>query len=302
MENQFLVVKNGSVKSIEIDLGGKKQILNGFKYRMQGHKFVIPDAASEKLYEAFGGFDLDDKVLSDMHFIKDSSGARRLASFVWRQPTGPQEYAIMFPHLDHDSVSRLLGAETEFAERFQSLAGAASDLISLDRLKRIPTAKVGITASELELLNREEKIVKYLALMSRGNRAAAMQYVQGKGFEDYGTQTFFDDVERAIFRVMDIGNLDESGKATMGLEFADSSRRIDAGRILRYMGGSEEVLSEVDELGRRIITDNRIIRLPKLSDKILEKTLTGELRNITNPNRKRIRRNDCNKSSFCGTI
>jgi len=184
--------------------------IQGYNYRLAGHKQIVPSEAAEKLYQSFGGFDLDDKVISDLHFIRDSSGARRLASFVWRQPTGPQEFAIMFPRLDEGTLTRLLGSDTDFAERFQVLARTASDLVSEHKLHRIPTAKVGITAMELDKLTREEKIIKYVSLMATGNRNQAKKYVEGMA--DFNKQSFFDDVEKAIFTITDIGQTDELRK------------------------------------------------------------------------------------------
>lgn len=261
--------KFGSTRSISLEDGRE---LNLFRYRLKNHKFIVPDAASEKLYQAFGGFDLDDKVISDLHFIRDSSGARRLASFVWRQPTGPQEFALMFPHLDEDTLSRLLGAETQFAERFQALSGAASDLISEQRFGRIPTSKIGVTARELDSLNREEKIIKYVSLMANGNKKAAKKYVEG--LDNYGTQSFFDEVEKAIFTITDIGQFDDA-RNIMGLELGDASRRIDAGQILSRIGGGAEVLR--DKAGN--IEDYRLISMMRMNDRVVNKALSGKLRN-----------------------
>jgi len=196
-----------AMKNIMLEDGTKIQ---GYNYRLAGHKQIVPNEAAERLYQAFGGFDLDDKVISDLHFIRDSSGARRLASFVWRQPTGPQEVALMLPKLDEGTLTRLLGSDTDFAERFQVLAGAASDLVSEHKLHRIPTAKVGITAMELDKLTREEKIIKYVSLMATGNRNQAKRYVEGMA--DFNKQSFFDDVEKAIFTITDIGQTDELRK------------------------------------------------------------------------------------------
>jgi hypothetical protein len=231
-------------------------VLEAFKYRLMDHKHIVPTAAAEKLYQAFGGFDLDDKVISDLHFIRDSSGARRLASFVWRQPTGPQEFALMFPHLDEDTLTRLLGSETQFAERFQALSSAASDLVSEARLGRYPTAKINITAGELDKLTRQEKIIKYVSLVANGNRKQARRYVEGLG--DYNTQSFFDDVEKAIFTIDDLGRTNELG--TM-------------------LGISDDVFRSRRSalLGSNFFGENATI--PELNNIILNSARQGEFRN-----------------------
>lgn len=250
--------------------------LNLFQFRLRDHKFIVPDAAAEKLYQAFGGFDLDDKVISDLHFIRDSSGARRLASFVWRQPTGPQEFALMFPHLDEGTLSRLLGSETQFAQRFQALASASSDLISEHVNKRIPNAKIGITAGELDQLTREEKIIKYVSLMANGNRSQAKKYVEG--LDNYNSQGFFDEVERAIFKIIDIGQMDESNKQLMGLRLSERGEEIGLANILSRMGGGSEILR--DETGQ--IIDDRLVNMPRLAQRIIQKAMSGRLGAVIN--------------------
>lgn len=248
-------------ESLSVKLNdGTATELEGMKYRMQGHKFLVSGATSDMAYEAFGGFDLDDKVISDLAFLRDTNGNKRLASFVWRQPTGPQEFAIMFPHLDEDTLIRMLGSHNQFGERFQMLAGAVSDSISEERFHRIPSAKIGITATELNMLNEEEKIVKYVSLLSR-NKSAAKQYIQGM---DANSPQFFEKVEKAIFRILDVGSRDASG-STIGLQFSESSRNISIENILKHFSNSREIIDN----------DYRFINLPQIHDDIVKIASAG---------------------------
>ncbi len=220
---------------------------------------MVSDSASSTLFEAFGGFDLDDKVISDLSFLTDTNGNRRLASFVWRQPTGPQEFALMFPHLDEGTLTRLLGSETQFAERFKMLAGAVSDSISEERFGRIPTEKIGVTAEELLRLTEEEKIIKYVSLLSKGQSASAKRYIQGM---DANNPQFFESVEKAIFRILDVGK--EVNGQNLGLEF-EGAQRIGIEKILKHMPGENRVLQD----------DYRFINLPQIHNRVVEMASKG---------------------------
>lgn len=215
---------------------------------------MVSDSASSTLFEAFGGFDLDDKVISDLSFLTDTNGNRRLASFVWRQPTGPQEFALMFPHLDEGTLTRLLGSETQFAERFKMLAAAVSDSISEERFGRIPTDKIGVTAEELSRLTEEEKIVKYVSLLSKGKSASAKRYIEGM---DANNPQFFESVEKAIFRILDVGK--EVNGQNLGLEF-EGAQRIGIEKILKHLPGVNRVLED----------DYRFINLPQINNRVVE--------------------------------
>lgn len=220
---------------------------------------MVSDSASSTLFEAFGGFDLDDKVISDLSFLTDTNGNRRLASFVWRQPTGPQEFALMFPHLDEGTLTRLLGSETQFGERFKLLAGAVSDSISEERFGRIPTEKIGVTAEELLRLTEEEKIIKYVSLLSRGQSASAKRYIQGM---DANNPQFFESVEKAIFRILDVGK--EVNGQNLGLEF-EGAQRIGIEKILKHMPGENRMLQD----------DYRFINLPQIHNRVVEMASKG---------------------------
>lgn len=237
--------------------------LDLFKFRLDGHKFLVSGSASNRLFEAWGGFDLDDKVISDLSFITDTSGARRLTSFVWRQPTGPQEFALMFPHLDEGTLERLLGSDTLFAERFQKLSAAVSDSVSEKKFGRIPTASSTISALELDKLTQEEKILKYVSLMANGKKPEAKKYIEGM---DQKAPEFFEKVEKAIFRITDVGNKTSEG-VVMGLEYGNELEGTSIGikDILKNLHGSRTV----EEI------DNRFITMQSLPQKILEKVQKG---------------------------
>jgi len=251
-------------KKIRTNIDGIGEVdLDLFKFRLNEHKFLVSGSASNRLFEAFGGFDLDDKVISDLSFITDTSGARRLTSFVWRQPTGPQEYALMFPHLDEGTLQRLLGSHTLFAERFQELSAAVSDSVSEKKFGRIPTASSKITAEELNKLTQEEKILKYVSLMANNNKQEAKRYIEGM---DQNAPQFFEKVEKAIFRITDVGNKTSKG-VVMGLEYGSEAEgtSIEIKDILRHLHGH----SEVQEF------DNRFITMQSIPQKILEKVQKG---------------------------
>jgi len=237
--------------------------LDLFKFRLDKHKFLLSGSGANRLFDAFGGFDLDDKVISDLSFITDTSGARRLTAFVWRQPTGPQEYALMFPHLDEGTLERLLGSHTPFGERFQQLSAAVSDSISEKKFGKIPTAATKITAEELNQLTQEEKILKYVSLMANGNKEVAKGYVEGM---DRNAPEFFEKVEKAIFRITDVGNKTSKG-VVMGLEYGNELEGTNIGikDILRNLHGSDTV-QEVDY---------RFITIQSIPQKILEKVQKG---------------------------
>lgn len=252
--------KNTSDRAtVQVKVGEGTKELELLKYRLKNHKFLISDTASSTLYDAFGGFDLDDKVISDLSFLTDTSGTRRLASFVWRQPTGPQEFALMFPHLDEDTITRMLGSETQFSEKFKILSGAISDSISEERFGRIPTAKIGVTATELTRLTEEEKIIKYVSLLSNGQAASAKRYIEGM---DRNNPQFFEKIEKAIFRILDVGQ-DVNG-ANLGLEL-EGSGSIGIDKILRHLPGSNEMLTD----------DYRFINLPQINNRVVEMASRG---------------------------
>lgn len=177
------------------------QDLSMFKYRYNDHKIIFPDqaATSMGLYEAGGGFDLDDKFITNLRYVKDSEGNRRLANFAWRQPTGPQEFALVSPYLDDDTIERMFGGDTQMGVKFRSLSNAASNQINTRTGFNLSSNLEGqLTAEGLELLDREDKIIKYLNALAYGQKNAARLYKQSAG------DITQEELERAIFKLADL--------------------------------------------------------------------------------------------------
>ena len=177
--------------------------LSLFKFRHVGHKMLIPDAASSSLglYEAGGGFDLDDKWITNLQTIKNSEGVRKLASFAWRQPTGPQEFALMAPHLDEETIMRMFGDETQMGEKFRRVSNSVSEMIN-DRTGFVLDLSSDLSgqpsALGMEQLSKEQKIFKYLNSLAHGSREVAQKFKQSAG------DITQEDLERAIFKLVDL--------------------------------------------------------------------------------------------------
>lgn len=177
--------------------------LSLFKFRHVGHKMLIPDAASSSLglYEAGGGFDLDDKWITNLQTIKNSEGVRKLASFAWRQPTGPQEFALMAPHLDEETIMRMFGDETQMGEKFRRVSNSVSEMIN-DRTGFVLDLSSDLSgqpsALGMEQLSKEQKIFKYLNSLAHGSRDVAQKFKQSAG------DITQEDLERAIFKLVDL--------------------------------------------------------------------------------------------------
>ena len=182
----------GTAENINLDL---------LRYRHVGHKMIIPDLASTGfgIYEAGGGFDLDDKFITNLQSVRNSQGVRQLASFAWRQPTGPQEFALMAPHLDEDTLMRMFGDEGQMGQRFRGLSEGVSEFINTNSGYNISAdIKNQLSALELEKLSKEQKIFKYLNALSHNQKNIAMQYKKSAG------DVTQEDLQRAIFKLVDL--------------------------------------------------------------------------------------------------
>jgi hypothetical protein len=183
------------------------QELDMFRYRFAGqggHKMIVGDRASALglgMYESAGGFDLDDKFITNLHYVTDSENNRRLVSFAWRQPTGPQEFALMAPVLDDATIRRTFGSDNLMGDRFRRLTEAVSEEISMDKFGRISTVANPASAEEIVNLSNEEKIIKYINSLVNGNTKAANMY------KPVGMQQ--EEVEKAIVSLLRVG---EGGK------------------------------------------------------------------------------------------
>jgi len=163
---------------------------------------IIPTSSYTALKDSWGGFDLDDHLIKNLHYIKDTEGNRRLASYVWRQPTGPQEAALMLPYLDDETLQVMLGGSDQagsniFADKFRRAASAAAEALQHEKLNRLPTRALAMTADELDQFSRVEKILLYLASIANGRMENAKSLKP--------SDVSMEEVERMIFRVLDIG-------------------------------------------------------------------------------------------------
>jgi hypothetical protein len=208
--------------------------LSLFKFRHVGHKMLVPDIASTSLglYEAGGGFDLDDKWITNLQSIKNSEGVRKLASFAWRQPTGPQEFALMAPHLDEDTIMRMFGDETQMGEKFRRVSNSVSDMIN-NRTGFVLDLSSDLSgqpsALGMEQLSKEEKIFKYLNSLAHGSKEVAQKFKQSAG------DITQEDLERAIFKLVDL-----NGEQGASVELFTGQASINVDDFAReYMGAGE---------------------------------------------------------------
>lgn len=176
--------------------------LNMFQFRMAGHKIILPDVATAEglgLYATKGGFDLDDKLITNLHYVTDSNNNRSLAAFAWRQPTGPQEFSLLTPHMDEGTFTNLFGSDNMLGDKFKRLAEAVSDNISENKIGQMRTlASAQMNPEELARLSREERIVLYANSLLSGNKKAANMY---KGSMDIQGG----ELEKLIFSLTDVG-------------------------------------------------------------------------------------------------
>ncbi|MFZ4104981.1 hypothetical protein [Flavobacterium sp.] len=215
-------------------VGDESYDLSLFRFRHVGHKMLIPDIASSSLglYEAGGGFDLDDKWITNLQSIKNSQGQRQLVSFAWRQPTGPQEFALMAPHLDEDTMMRMFGDEAQMGERFRRVSNAVSNMIN-DRTGFIQNLSFDLngqpSALGMEQLSKEDKIFKYLNSLAHGQSGIARQFKQSAG------DITQEDLQRAIFKLVDL-----NGEQGASVELFDGQASVNVDDFAnKYMGAGE---------------------------------------------------------------
>ena len=221
-------------------VGDESYNLSLFRFRHVGHKMLIPDIASSSLglYEAGGGFDLDDKWITNLQSIKNSQGQRQLVSFAWRQPTGPQEFALMAPHLDEDTMMRMFGDEAQMGQRFRKVSNAVSNMIN-DRTGFIQNLSFDLngqpSALGMEQLSKEDKIFKYLNSLAHGQSGVARQFKQSAG------DITQEDLQRAIFKLVDL-----NGEQGASVELFDGQASVNVDEFAnKYMGAGEAGVSAV---------------------------------------------------------
>ena len=237
--------------------------LSLFKFRHVGHKMLVPDIASSSLglYEAGGGFDLDDKWITNLQSIKNSEGVRKLASFAWRQPTGPQEFALMAPHLDEDTIMRMFGDETQMGEKFRRVSNSVSDMIN-NRTGFVLDLSSDLSgqpsALGMEQLSKEEKIFKYLNSLAHGSKEVAQKFKQSAG------DITQEDLERAIFKLVDL-----NGEQGASVELFTGQASVNVDDFAReYMGAGEGGVKSVKSKYFNIgATSDAIIKKAAMTDK-----------------------------------
>lgn len=154
--------------------GASEEVLRMAKYRNSGHKIVVSGSAVDQLYEAKGGFDLDDKFITDLHYIEDVKGRKRLAAFAWRQPTGPEEFSILAPQMDNRTLQRLFSGNDPLGENFRTaLSEFTTEMMGKEDQRWIDLVYTGkdMDAFGAKLaesgMSEEQRAVRYLNAISR---------------------------------------------------------------------------------------------------------------------------------------
>lgn len=81
----------------QIEMLGMPTPLKALQFQVQGHKMLFGGNAAQIFKHSLGGFDLDDKGIVVPKLFYDASGNERLATFIFRQPTGPAEFIFGMP-------------------------------------------------------------------------------------------------------------------------------------------------------------------------------------------------------------
>lgn len=180
----------------EISLANSGEILRMPKYRHDDHKIVVGGSTLDELYEAKGGFDLDDKFITDLHYInsneigRDGTARRRLVAFSFRQPTGPEEFSILAPQMDNKTIARMFGGQDQLGENFREALMSFSEqmdqstginLLYSNKTKDGFETTLSTSLSRLSAREAEDfRAVRYLNAISRNNMALADIYRNGE--------------------------------------------------------------------------------------------------------------------------
>ena len=188
-EDTLLLNKNAH-REIKIKSGDSEEVLRMVKYRHDDHKIIVGGSTLDELYEAKGGFDLDDKFITDLHYINstelDASGAprRRLAAFSFRQPTGPQEFSILAPQMDNKTLSRMFGGQDQMGKNFREALMSFNEEMDLSSGINLMYSNknkeqfAGLLADSG--MSNEQRAVRYLNAISRNNMKLADIYRNGE--------------------------------------------------------------------------------------------------------------------------
>ena len=77
------------------------------KFRVDGHKVLLPNHAVGLFHHSLGGFDLDDKGLPKLITYEDAEGGKRLASYMTRAPSGVEEAIFARMSMDTKTIQGL---------------------------------------------------------------------------------------------------------------------------------------------------------------------------------------------------
>lgn len=227
LEENIRLMGNNAYKDVGVRLADDQtQTYRFMRYRHDGHKFITPGLGAMgragPLYEAGGGFDLDDKFIHNLNYIIDGQGKKRLATFAFRQPTGAQEYALLMPSFDRKTLQRMMGSEDYQGKQFRA---------ALDDFGHEISQKVGIRADSDNFskgqfterlrkvvgegsLTAEDRAIKYLEAVAKGNRKVADMYYGG-GITGIDKLTD-EQIEQAIFAIQDREELVGTGRIAFG--------------------------------------------------------------------------------------
>lgn len=296
-EDTLLINKNAH-REIGIDLGNGEETLRMAKYRHDDHKIVVGGSTLDELYEAKGGFDLDDKFITDLHYItsneigRDGNPRKRLAAFSFRQPTGPEEFSILAPQMDNKTLSRMFGGQEALGENFRTALLDFSDQMDMSTgVNLLYTNKnkdsFGTLLTEsLSKLSKEEaedfRAVRYLNAISRNNMTLADIYRNGEN--GYITD---DVVEDMIIRVQEKarggkGLFNELSQNLIGKTIVDPATKV---RLSTARQLTETDLKNNPEL-LSAYRDSRRIQIQNSSLTISEdQTFVDRIKNLVDSNR-----------------
>jgi|694.fasta_scaffold13956_2 hypothetical protein len=92
------IMHEGNVIDIDKDI---------LKFRVKDHKLLFSAQAIGEFRHSLGGFDLDDKGVPRVRTYVDNQGKKRLGYYLFRQPSGPEEFMFIRPDLDYETIQSL---------------------------------------------------------------------------------------------------------------------------------------------------------------------------------------------------
>lgn len=163
-----------------ISIKGVAQDVKAMKFRVDGHKILLPNHAVAQFHHSLGGFDLDDKGLPKLITYEDASGGKRLASYMVRQPSGTEEVIFARMSMDTKTIQGLFDdtyfnstLEKMLGEQRATLGGLAPsdpkviEFRQFDFIRRIMAGKVQqseieskadeVEATLVRIMERQEK-------------------------------------------------------------------------------------------------------------------------------------------------